>query len=55
MLLLPTLKLHLLLTALDLAGGDEDAAQLPETTILILYLSWKMGSPKFGDITKEVH
>jgi len=39
-------------TALDLAGGDEEKAQLPETTIILLYLSWKMDSPKFGEISK---
>jgi len=51
-------------TALDLAGGDEEKAQLPElsprsfwipeTTIILLYLSWKMDSFKVGEISKEV-
>ena len=41
-------------SALDLAGGDEDVAQQAETTILTLFLSWKMGAQSFGEISKEV-
>lgn len=37
----------------DLAGGDDEKAQMPETTIMILILSWKMGSVRFGEISKE--
>jgi len=44
---------HFLVSALDLAGGDEEKAQQPETTILTLFLSWKMGSQSFGEISKE--
>jgi len=40
--------------ALDLAGGDEEKAQKPETTILTLFLSWKMGSSSFGEILRQV-
>ena len=38
---------------LDLAGGDEELAMKPETTIMLLFMSWKMGSPRFGEISKE--
>lgn len=43
-----------LISAVDLAGGDDEKAQMPETTIMLLILSWKMGSVRFGEISKEV-
>jgi hypothetical protein len=27
---------------------------MPETTIMLLILSWKMGAAKFGEVSKEV-
>jgi len=41
-------------SGVDLAGGDEEKAQMPETTIMLLILSWKMGAAKFGEVSKEV-